>query len=261
MAISKVIYKSSSSATPATWMDATTATAAAADIIAPKTAMLADGVVTEGTGTSGYTPQEIATAQVSGDITITGDVIKYGAFWGNNGITSVTANDVTTLRESCLRGLGACTISVPKVTTCEANVFNGTNANIYMPLITSITGNQYANAGGSGKYLALPALTSMASDGLRGCNWTILDLGFITSIPTRGIYQGSAKTVVILRYTGDVVTATATNAIYQINSSTTVYVPSALISSYQTAPGWSSKGCTFSSLEDSIYKNTTWPVD
>lgn len=52
MAISKITYKSSPSATPETWMDSTGATAEAADIVAPKTAMLADGVVTEGTGTA-----------------------------------------------------------------------------------------------------------------------------------------------------------------------------------------------------------------
>ena len=50
MAISKITYKASPSATPETWMDATGATAAASDITAPKTAMLADGVVTVGTG-------------------------------------------------------------------------------------------------------------------------------------------------------------------------------------------------------------------
>ena len=53
MAISKIIYKSSPSATPETWMDVTGATAAASDITAPKTAMLANGVVTTGTGNSG----------------------------------------------------------------------------------------------------------------------------------------------------------------------------------------------------------------
>lgn len=53
MAISKIIYKSSSSATPSIWMDATTATASADDIIASKTAMLADGVMTTGTGSGG----------------------------------------------------------------------------------------------------------------------------------------------------------------------------------------------------------------
>lgn len=53
MAISKVIYKSAPNAAPETWMDATQATAAAADITAPKTAMLADGVLTAGTGAGG----------------------------------------------------------------------------------------------------------------------------------------------------------------------------------------------------------------
>jgi len=53
MAISKIIYKSSAQATPEVWMDATSSTAAAADITSPKTAMLADGVVTTGTGTGG----------------------------------------------------------------------------------------------------------------------------------------------------------------------------------------------------------------
>ena len=56
MAISKVVYKSSASAQGVTWIDATPATAAAADIISPKTAMLADGVVTQGTGSGGITP-------------------------------------------------------------------------------------------------------------------------------------------------------------------------------------------------------------
>lgn len=53
MAISKIIYKESANATPEVWMDATSATAAAADITAPKTAMLANGVVTTGTGSGG----------------------------------------------------------------------------------------------------------------------------------------------------------------------------------------------------------------
>lgn len=53
MAISKIVYKESPEAPPVTWMDATTATAAAADIMAPKTAMLADGVMTTGTGSGG----------------------------------------------------------------------------------------------------------------------------------------------------------------------------------------------------------------
>lgn len=53
MAVSKVVYKESANATPVTWMDATSATASASNIISPYTAMLANGVVTTGTGTGG----------------------------------------------------------------------------------------------------------------------------------------------------------------------------------------------------------------
>lgn len=60
MAISKVIYKSSASAQGVTWMDATPATAVAADIVSPKTAMLANGVVTQGTGSGGIDGNNLA---------------------------------------------------------------------------------------------------------------------------------------------------------------------------------------------------------
>lgn len=53
MAIAKVIFKSNPNAAGETWIDASTATATAADITAPKTAMLADGVMTTGTGSGG----------------------------------------------------------------------------------------------------------------------------------------------------------------------------------------------------------------
>lgn len=53
MAISKIIYKSSPQDTGTVWMDATPATALAADISAGKTALLANGVMTTGTGSGG----------------------------------------------------------------------------------------------------------------------------------------------------------------------------------------------------------------
>lgn len=74
MAISKITYKSSPSATPETWMDATGATAAASDITSPKTAMLADGVVTTGTGTAPTGTKQISITQNG---TTTEDVAAY----------------------------------------------------------------------------------------------------------------------------------------------------------------------------------------
>ena len=73
MAISKVVYKSSANATPVTWMDATPATAAASDIISPKTAMLANGVVTQGTGSGGGgSGKQYASGTYTADQTYTG---------------------------------------------------------------------------------------------------------------------------------------------------------------------------------------------
>lgn len=79
MAIAKVIYKSSPQATGEVWMDATTATATAEDIIAPKTAMIATGVMTEGTG-SGGSSKYTATITGTGNSTytyVTFDSVKY----------------------------------------------------------------------------------------------------------------------------------------------------------------------------------------
>ena len=53
MAISKILYKASASASAEVWMDATPATASAADITSPKSAMLANGVVTVGSASDG----------------------------------------------------------------------------------------------------------------------------------------------------------------------------------------------------------------
>lgn len=86
MAISKVVYKSSASAQGVTWMDATPATAAAADITSPKTAMLADGVVTQGTGSGGVTP--------TGNIDIT-----------QAGVTNVTSYATATVPSADANGV------------------------------------------------------------------------------------------------------------------------------------------------------------
>lgn len=82
MAISKVVYKSSSSATPVTWMDATSATASASDITSPKTAMLANGVMTTGTGGGG-----VGIEVVKGTFTVYPDQIVDNTYTINFGKT------------------------------------------------------------------------------------------------------------------------------------------------------------------------------
>lgn len=85
MAISKIIYKSSPQATGEVWMDATTATAAAENIIAPYTAMLSNGIVTTGTGSGGGSA-DLGTKSISSNGT-------YNASSDNlDGYSQVTVN-------------------------------------------------------------------------------------------------------------------------------------------------------------------------
>ena len=210
-------------------------------------------------GGGGISIEDIATASITGDITISGTEIAATAFYGNGGITSVTGQNVTTIGDDALGRLGNCTIKLPNAETIGAYAFRYTNADLYLPKVTSVdAGSHWQYTGTSGSILALPGLTgTIPSDGLRSVRATILDIGSVTEISTRGIYQGNNKTVLILRSTS-VVTASASNAIAAINANTTVYVPSNLVSSYQSATGWSAIGCMFTALEGSIYEDEDW---
>lgn len=205
----------------------------------------------------GITADDIASSSISGAITITGDTINGGAFWGNENITSVTGANVTSVGESSLRSLGTCAISLPKLTTIGTSAFNYTVSDFYFPEVTTLSNTAFSYAGTTGKYLALPALTGSLGELFRNNRHTILDLGYVTSLGTRCLYQGYNKTVLILR-ASSVVSASATNAITTINSGTTVYVPATLVSSYSSQTNWAATGCTFASLEGSIYEREDW---
>ena len=189
MAISKIVYKSSPSATPVTWMDATPATAAAADITSPKTAMLADGVVTTGTGTGGGMSVTVETLAnggqhyiVSGNA-ITADDIAFKrapvgavtlttsgalgnyALYGCSLITSISGQNIT---GSGNNSLGYCSnmtsADFPNMTVIGSGCFQG---------CTKL------------KTINLPRITALASDSFHGCNaLENYDFSEFTNIPS-----------------------------------------------------------------------------
>ena len=124
MAISKIVYKESANATPVTWMDATTATAAAADITAPKTAMLADGVLTTGTGSGGG-----------------GSTADYKAFIERTTNTPTLPSDLTSIAQSVCRDWSTLTLaSLPNsVTSIGSYTFSGCSALALTSLPSSLT--------------------------------------------------------------------------------------------------------------------------
>lgn len=153
MAISKVIYKSSASAQGVTWMDATPATAAAADIISPKTAMLADGVVTQGTGSGGITP--------AGNINITQagqtDVTNYATAT----VASGTAGTPTATKGS----VNNHSVSVtPSVTNTTGWITGSTKTGTAVTVSASelVSGNKEITANGTNIDVADYATVSVA---------------------------------------------------------------------------------------------------
>jgi len=96
MAISKVVLNGT------TLMDATTATATAEDIIAPKTALIATGVMTEGTGTGGggidVNDLAMGTAPSGRMVLDTATAIEADSFKGKTALTSIFASSVITFK-------------------------------------------------------------------------------------------------------------------------------------------------------------------
>lgn len=88
------------------------------------------------------------------------------------------------------------------------------------------------------------------------------DLGFCQSIGSNGFYNCGNLRTLVLRRTDAVVTLNAWNSntikgIYNNPTESTIYVPQALISTYQTATNWKTgytAGLTFLKIEGSIYE-------
>lgn len=165
MAISKVIYKSSSSAQGVTWIDATPATAAAADIISPKTAMLADGVVTQGTGSGGVTPTGNINITQAGQTDVTNyatATVPAASFW-----TQAEDMGFTTVSNQRVWRIKGITELDPGEGDVEGWISSGTyagNVQSYnaVPANTTITPSTSAQTVGGAKYMMEGAVTVAA---------------------------------------------------------------------------------------------------
>ena len=177
-----------------------------------------------GGGGSGWTTDGIATnTEPNGALVLGGSVTAVGgnAFRNKRGITSVRGDAVTQLDSEAFRDCTNITeVAFPNITG---------NINAYV----------FANC------------TSLA----------VADLGKPPTIQNNSMQFCTALRTLILRRTS--VTALASwsansiRGIYDNPTESTIYVPSALISIYQTASNWSSAyaaGVTFTAIEGSQYE-------
>ncbi len=196
-------------------------------------------------GGGGYSVDEFADGSLSGAITLTTTTIRPRAFKECNSITSVTAPNVGRLNEQIFSTCtGLTSISFAGATTVNSSQqFLGCSSlvNIDLPNLTAPAGNMF-QACGSLEFVDFPKLERMNAN--------------------RFFYDCKKLKTLVLRHTSvvpinnDVFTNTPFAGYGGLTG--TAYVPSALISSYQTATNWSTLynggTCNFVAIEGSPYE-------
>jgi len=199
-------------------------------------------------GSSGFSADDIAIRTgISGDVVLeNATVIKDSAF-RYTAITSLTGNAVATVEGSAVRNISTLTsLNLPNLTSMLAS---GSSIFADNPALTSVAFPKLESLGGA--YI-FSNDTSLA----------VCDLGLIGSTKNYLFNNCGALRTLILRKTGSICTTSWMNAnvfggIYNNPTQSTIYVPQALISTYETATNWSTlkgMGVTFAKIEGSIYE-------
>lgn len=225
-------------------------------------ATLADGY-----GSGGVTLESVLDGSVSGDVTVTSSRSIPNLFQDCSDITSITANNMTTLYAQEFSGCSSMTsVTLNSVTTINANnIFYGcTNlASINIPSLTSFNGQGvFTNCTSLrslviGKHGSTTSLTSSATltwTAFNKCTLTALDISMQAKIT--GNTSMTSLGALILRST---TISTLSNTSYLPGSVSTIYVPSSTISTYQSEANWSTLysggSITFVAIEGSAYEN------
>ena len=196
---------------------------------------------------TGISIDDIATGAVpTGDLVLSAASIMSYAFASRTAITSVTAPACTEINGNCFyRCTGITSVTFPSLTTFHAGgyAFDG---------CTSLTTVNVPSFSGEVDNRVFNNCSALA----------VIDLHNCTKIKGQAFNGTSSLRTMILRNSDDVCTLDAANAtamggIYSHPDESTIYVPSALKSTYEQATNWSALyalGVTFTSIEGSVYE-------
>lgn len=219
----------------------------------------------------------VNTVDIVGDEALANSII-------DRSVTEIADNMVTSIGGYAFRACTALTTAdFPAATSIGTQVFYGCNQLITadFPAATSIDGSVFYNCkalttanlpkvtspGNSLFYgcsalttVDLSAATRVGSDTFNGCSaLTTVDLPAAKSIASKAFYGCSKLTALILR-SATMATLSNGNAFTGtpiMNSTGYIYVPRALLDSYQAASNWSTFANQFRALEDYTVDGTT----
>ena len=200
------------------------------------------------------------------------DIPNRSPFYNNSKVTKLSSNTLTWIEPNTFRfcsnleeiDLPNCTkIGQINVNSSDSYTFSNCPklVKFNLPKVTNINGQYNFRDCGKSSNKALIVLPKVVELGFRTFSdgyFSAIDIG--PDIGSNGIrddtFLNGRYDVVILRKSS-VVTASNANAIKQLTTAngTTIYVPQALLSTYQIATNWSSATRTYAAIEGSIYEN------
>ena len=219
-------------------------------------------------GGGGISLDDIASgAEPSGALTFTGTTIANYAFERRTAITSISGSSVTTIGGTSFAYCTQITsVNFPNATSIGGSAFDGLQ-NCVTASIPKATGSPTYLFHDCQKLTTvdISAMTGIGNNAFQQTYaLTTLDCPKVTSIGSTSFYNARVLSTLILRHTSVVTLSGGANAFTNTpmrgynGGSGTIYVPSSLVSSYETASGWSSifaEGhVTFSAIEGSIYE-------
>lgn len=220
---------------------------------------------------NGTTTEDVAAyanAEISVNVSGVGDTLGQ---WLENTLTSYENASITTVEEAGLGGGGTNLdlLSLPNVTSVKAYAFNATKAKrFYLPKLATMSGGQVFNNCSVVEKLALPAIADFGNGDYIFSNCTSLEkIDFGPLTPRLGRYftfnYDSRLNTIVIRSSSvaNVLSLNVFNGTPFASGGTggTVYVPQALIASYQAATNWSVilgyANNSIQAIEGSAYEN------
>lgn len=202
------------------------------------------------------------------DFPLCTDIGSY-AFYNTRGITTLSIPNVTTVGTYAFQYCNKITtLDAPNLTTMGSYAFSGNNTykmtfkSINLPKCTAIPASTLGHCVNLAE-LVLPECKSVGNSSFTNCaNLQYVDLPKCTSIANYGLRNNSKLETLILRSeTMCTLSNYALNSTKISNGTGYVYVPSALIPSYQVATNWktihSKNANVFRALEDYTVDGTT----
>ncbi len=223
-----------------------------------------------------YTLEDVVEGNISGAIVYTGTKLRSCQFMGAVPITSFTADSVTAFVNDAVSGeravfkgntyLQTISMALFNITSNCQSMFSGCSSlkNVSLPAWTNIQSYTFRDCTSLEK-LYLPAATTLGVNCVRGC--TSLEVAeFDANVRISGgeaFLNCSSMNKLILRANSISILDTINNfkgtPFASDGTGGTLYVPSSLIASYQSASNWSTilgyTNNTITSIEGSVYAN------